>query len=72
MLERIQKIIADELNIDEGGISLDTRLQEDLGADSIDAMNIVMRIEEDFSVTVSDEEIARIKTVSDILDSIKS
>ncbi len=72
MLADIKKIIANELNITEEEVTSEKHLQKDLGADSIDAMNIVMNVEEQFSLIIEDEQLSNIKTVSDIETIIKN
>ncbi len=67
VLEKVQKIIADELGIEIDKIELDSDLSEDLGADSLDAIELIMAIEEDFDVEIPDSEGTKIKLVSDIV-----
>ena len=62
------KIIAKELNLKEEDIKLESRLAEDLGADSLDAVELIMAIEEEFDIQVSDEAAQGIRTVGDIVE----
>ncbi len=65
--EKVRKLIADELSIDEAKITLESRLSEDLGADSLDAVELIMALEDEFGVEVSDEIAQSIRTVGDIV-----
>ncbi len=65
--EKIKAIIANELNIDEKEITMESSLSEDLGADSLDAVELVMALEDEFGLQVSDEEAQNIHTVGDIV-----
>ncbi|MCF7833202.1 MAG: acyl carrier protein [Candidatus Marinimicrobia bacterium] len=67
MKEQLIKIIAEELSVEEKDITLESDLQEDLGADSLDAIQLIMSIENEFDVTVPESEIDHLKKVSDIL-----
>jgi acyl carrier protein len=66
--EKVKKLIAKELNVKETDIKLESRLSEDLGADSLDAVELIMSIEGEFDVQVSDEAAQNIRTVKDIVD----
>ena len=68
--ERLQAIIADKLNISADRIKLESRFEEDLSADSLDLLNVVMEVEEEFGISISDEELMDIKTVEDALEAI--
>ena len=72
VFERIKAMIKDELNVPEEKITMEARLAEDLGADSIDAVELIMNIEDEFEVQVSDEEAQNIKTVGDIVKFVES
>ncbi|MFY9422197.1 MAG: acyl carrier protein [Bacilli bacterium] len=67
VFEKVKKIIAKELNLKEEDIKLESRLAEDLGADSLDAVELIMAIEEEFDIQVSDEAAQGIRTVGDIV-----
>ncbi|WP_101772600.1 acyl carrier protein [Peptostreptococcus faecalis] len=72
MFERIKEIIVEQLNVDDDNfIDLDTDLQEDLDADSLDAVEIIMNIEEEFDIKIPDEDINDIKTIGDIIKYIE-
>jgi acyl carrier protein len=72
VLERIKELIKSELNVPEEKINMDSRLAEDLGADSIDAVELIMKIEDVFNIQVSDEQAQNIKTVGDIVRYVES
>lgn len=67
MFEKVRAIIANELNIDESKVTLEASLSEDLGADSLDAVELIMALEDEFGVTVSDDDAQSIRTVGDIV-----
>jgi acyl carrier protein len=67
VFEKIKSLIVEELNVSEEKITLEARLAEDLGADSIDAVELIMNIEEAFDIQVSDEDAQGIKTVGDLV-----
>ncbi len=67
VFEKIKKMIVDELGVSEDKVVLEARLSEDLGIDSIDAVEIVMFIEDEYEVQVSDEDAFGLKTVQDLV-----
>ncbi len=68
MFERIRTIIAEELDVDKASIEPQSKLADDLGADSLDAVELIMAIEEEFDVEIDDNDATKIKTVQDIVD----
>ena len=72
LFEKIQKLIADKLEIDEGKITLDSSFRNDLGADSLDTYELVYAIEEELGVSIPDEKAHEFETVRDAYDFIKS
>mgnify|MGYP000900621680 CR=1 FL=1 len=72
VFEKVRKIIASELNIKEDEIKLESNLTTDLGADSLDAVELIMAIEDEFNVQVSDEQAQKIRTVKDIVDFLEA
>ncbi|MCS7282797.1 MAG: acyl carrier protein [Anaerolineae bacterium] len=70
--ERIVKIIVDLLGVEPEKVTMDARFREDLGADSLDLVELVMAFEEEFGGTISDEEAQKIKTVGDAVRYIES
>ena len=71
MLEKLKEIIAETLSVDEEIIKAETSLKEDLDADSLDFVELVMNIEETFGVTIAEEEMTKIKTIQDIMNYLK-
>ncbi len=65
--EKVKKIIVNELKISEEKITKEARLQEDLGADSLDAVELIMNVEDEFNISISDEDAINIKTVGDLV-----
>ena len=63
---KVIKFIAEQLNKDESEVALEKELVADLGADSLDAVEIIMNLEEEFDVTVPDIDASQIKTVGEI------
>ena len=72
LFEKIQKLIADKLEIDEGKITLDSSFRNDLGADSLDTYELVYAIEDELGVSIPDEKANEFETVRDAYDFIKS
>lgn len=69
---RIQKLIADKLEIEEAKITLDASFRQDLGADSLDTYELVYAIEEEMGISIPDEKANEFETVRDAYDFIKS
>ncbi len=65
--EKVRDIIAEQLSIDPAQIVPEATFTEDLGADSLDAVEMVMAVEEEFDISVPDEALESIKTVGDLL-----
>ena len=72
MLDRLKKVIVDQLGVEESEITLESSFIDDLGADSLDIVELIMALEEEFSVEIPDEDAEKIRTVGDALDYIKS
>lgn len=70
--ENLKKLLSEQLNIAADTIKLESRVIEDLGADSLDVVEMLMVLEDEFNVTVSDEESMKLKTVGDIVALIDS
>ncbi len=68
MLEKIKSIIAEELGVEQDTIESSSNLTDDLGADSLDAVELIMAIEEEFDIEIDDTAATKIKTVQDIVD----
>ncbi|HCO18847.1 MAG TPA: acyl carrier protein [Tissierellales bacterium] len=71
MTERIIKLIAEQFNVEEDTISLETSFKDDLNADSLDLVELIMALEDEFGLEVEDEEVENIKTVGDAKEYIK-
>ena len=71
MKEELIKIIAEELSVDEADVTMEANLQDDLGADSLDAIQLIMSIENEFDITIPETEIDNLKTVADLLKYIE-
>ena len=67
IFEKIRAIICDQLELEEDAVTLDSVLLEDLGADSLDLVDLVMTFEDEFDLAIPDEELENIKTVGDIV-----
>jgi acyl carrier protein len=72
ILERVKKIIIDRLGVDEAAITLGASFKEDLGADSLDVVELVMELEDEFDMEISDEDAEKIASVGDVVEYIKS
>lgn len=72
VLEKLKTILSEQLDIDENSITAESLLVEDLGADSLDAIDIVMSVEDEFKIEVPDEIIEKIETVGDILNYVEN
>jgi acyl carrier protein len=68
VFEQVKTILVDTLSVDADKVTMTARFQEDLETDSLDLVELVMTMEEKFSVKISDEEAAEIKTVGDAVD----
>lgn len=72
VLERVTKIIVDRLGVDETEVTPAASFKEDLGADSLDVVELVMQLEDEFEMEISDEEAEKISTVGDAVTYIES
>ena len=72
VFEKLKEILAEQLDVDADSITKDSMLIEDLGADSLDAIDIVMSVEDEFKIEVPDEIIEKIETVGDMLNYIEN
>ena len=70
--EKLKKIIAEVLNVDEEELTMETTFVDDLGADSLDVFQIIMGIEEEFDIEIPTEEAEKISTVGDAVEQIKN
>lgn len=67
IFEKVAAILAEQLDAEEESITLETNLVEDLGADSLDVVDLVMTLEDEFDMEIPDEDIVDVRTVGDIV-----
>lgn len=72
VFEKVQKIIAEGLNVELDKITMDTHLVDDLGADSLDAVELIMALEDEFGLEVDDDAAQNMKYVKDLVNYIES
>lgn len=68
--EKVKKIIAEQLNIDEAQVKPEASFIDDLGADSLDTVELIMALEEEFDIEIPDDVAEKIKTVGDAIEQI--
>lgn len=71
VFEKVKSIIVDQLDVDENEVTEASNIQDDLGADSLDIVDLVMSFEEEFDIEIPDEDVEKIKTVGDIVKFIE-
>ena len=71
VFESVKSILVDQLNISEDSVQMDSLFVDDLNADSLDMVELVMAMEQEFNISIPDEEAERIKTVGDAVEFIK-
>lgn len=71
MFDKLKELIVENLGVSEEDVKLESKLIEDLGADSLDAVELSMAIEDEFDVQIDDEEFQQLSTVEDILKAIE-
>jgi acyl carrier protein len=69
---RVKAIIVDRLGVEEDQVTLESSFKEDLGADSLDVVELVMELEDEFDMEISDEDAEKINTVGDVVDYINA
>ena len=72
MLEKMKEIIADQLSVDADSITEASSFKEDLGADSLDLFELVMALEDEYSVEIPAEELEKMSTVGDVMEYLKN
>ncbi len=72
VFEKVRDILCEQLDVDEEKVTMEANITDDLGADSLDIVDLVMSLEEEFDVEVPDEEVENIKTVGDIVKLLKA
>jgi len=68
--ERVKQIVAEQLGVDDAQVTLEASFMDDLGADSLDTVELVMALEEEFDIEISDEDAEKIQTVQDAINYI--
>ena len=74
MYEQVKEILARQLRVAPEKVTLDAQIKKDLGADSVDILQLLMRLEDDYGIVIPDQELAKFETVGDVvafLDSLK-
>ena len=69
--EKVKQIVAEQLGVDEGQVTENASFMDDLGADSLDTVELVMALEEEFDIEISDEDAEKIQTVKDAISYVK-
>ncbi|WP_075617527.1 acyl carrier protein [Paenisporosarcina indica] len=72
VVERVTKVVVDRLGVDESEVKLEASFRDDLGADSLDVVELVMEFEDEFDMEISDEDAEKIGTVGDAVTYIES
>lgn len=72
IFEKVQEKVADQLSIDPEDVAMESSFIEDLGADSLDIVELLMALEEEFDIEIPDEEAEKLVTVGDVVDYIKN
>lgn len=72
IFDKLKEIVAEQLDVEPEKVTMDSTITEDLGADSLDTVDLVMAIEEVFDIQIPDEAVEKIKTVGDIVNYIES
>ena len=72
VFEKVKAILSEQFDVEEDSVSMETTISEDLGADSLDVVDLLMSIEDEFEVEIPDTEIENIKTVGDLVKYIEA
>lgn len=67
VFEKVREILCDQLDVGEEDVTMDSSIAEDLGADSLDVVDLIMSLEDEFDLEVPDEQVEAIKTVGDLV-----
>lgn len=71
IFEKVQEILSEQLDVPAESITVDTNLVDDLGADSLDVVELIMSVEDEFGISISDEDAANLPTVGKIVEYIE-
>ena len=71
VFEKVREILCDQLDLEEDNVTMDSDIIEDFEADSLDVVDLVMSLEDEFSIEIPDEQIEKVKTVCDIVHYIE-
>lgn len=74
MFEKVKEILARQLRVSTDKVTMEAQIKRDLGADSVDILQLLMRLEDDYGIVIPDQELAKFETVGDVvnfLDSLK-
>ena len=71
ILDRIKEIIITQFNVEPKDVNLDTSFRDDLNADSLDLVELIMALEDEFGLEIEDEDVEAIKTIGDVIDYLK-
>ncbi len=72
MFEKVKSVIVEQLGVDEDQVTLEASFADDLGADSLDTVELIMAFEEEFGVEIPDDQAEKIKTVKDVVEFIEA
>ncbi len=72
VFEKVREVLCDQLDVEEEKVTMESVITDDLGADSLDVVDLIMSLEEEFDVEIPDEEVENVKSVGDIVKFIES
>ena len=68
MFEQVKEILARQLRVSPEKVTMDAQIKRDLGADSVDILQLLMRLEDDYGIVIPDQELAKFETVGDVVN----
>lgn len=72
VFEKVKEILCNQLDLDEDKVTMEASISDDLGADSLDVVDLLMSLEDEFDIEIPDDEIENVKTVGDLVKFIES
>lgn len=72
VFEKVKEILCEQLDLDEGTVTMEANIADDLGADSLDVVDLLMSLEDEFDIEIPDEEVENIKTVGQLVKYIEA